>query len=46
MDGGGLLYTTTEPAGPSVGEAVDAASAAVGAIYTRFLADAEAQIQR
>lgn len=33
-------------AGPSVGEAVDAASAAVGAIYARFLADAEAQIQR
>ncbi len=41
------VYREEKPAaGPSVAEAVDAASAAVGAIFTRFLADAEAQIQR
>ena len=41
------VYREEKPAaGPSVAEAVDAASAAVGAIFTRFLADAEAQIPR
>jgi ABC-type uncharacterized transport system auxiliary subunit len=41
------VYREERPAaGPSVAEAVDAASAAVSAIYTRFLADAEAQIPR
>jgi len=41
------VYREEQPAaGPSVAEAVDAASAAVGAIFTRFIADAEAQIPR
>ena len=41
------VYREERPAaGPSVAEAVDAASAAVSAIFTRFLADAEAQIPR
>ena len=41
------VYREEKPAaGPSVAEAVDAASAAVSAIFTRFLADAEAQIPR
>jgi len=41
------VYREERPAaGPSVGEAVDAANAAVGAIFTRFLADAETQIPR
>jgi len=41
------VYREERPAaGPSVAEAVDAASAAVSAIFTRFLADAETQIPR
>ncbi len=41
------VYREEKPAaGPGVSEAVDAASAAVSAIFTRFLADAEAQIAR
>jgi len=41
------VYREEKPAaGPSVAEAVDAASAAVSAIFTRFLADAETQIPR
>jgi len=41
------VYREERPAaGPSVAEAVDAASAAVSAIFTRFLADAEAQLPR
>lgn len=41
------VYREERPAaGPSIAEAVDAAGAAVSAIFTRFLADAEAQIPR
>jgi ABC-type uncharacterized transport system auxiliary subunit len=41
------VYREERPAaGASVAEAVDAAGAAVSAIFTRFLADAEAQIAR
>jgi ABC-type uncharacterized transport system auxiliary subunit len=41
------VYREEQPAaGPSVAEAVDAAGAAVAAIFTRFLADAQAQIPR
>jgi ABC-type uncharacterized transport system auxiliary subunit len=41
------VYREEKPAaGPSVAEAVDAASAALSAIFTRFLTDAEAQIPR
>jgi ABC-type uncharacterized transport system auxiliary subunit len=41
------VYREERPAtGPSVGEAVDAANAAVNAIFVRFLADAQAQIPR
>jgi ABC-type uncharacterized transport system auxiliary subunit len=35
-----------EASGPGVGEAVDAAGAAVGAIFERFLADASAELPR
>jgi ABC-type uncharacterized transport system auxiliary subunit len=41
------VYREEQPAaGPSVAEAVDAAGAAVNAIFTRFLADAQAQVPR
>lgn len=41
------VYREEAPAaGPSLAAAVDAAGAAVNAIFTRFLADAEAQIPR
>ena len=41
------VYREEQPAaGPRIAEAVDAASAAVRAIFTRFLADAQAQVPR
>lgn len=41
------VYREEQPAaGPSIAQGVDAASAAVSAIFTRFLADAQAQVPR